>query len=345
MSRLVRLSVIAVTLLPLTGCLFRTHRVEPRISTARLEKASKQQLIEFINRQANQIQTLNATVTISPAVGGSKKGQVTEYTDISGFVLVRKPSMLRMIGLVPVLRNRMFDMVSDGKNFSLSVPPKNKFIVGRNDVIHPGHSTVENLRPQAIFDALLLREIDFQHELAVLENTTEPVVDAKSKKQLEEPDYTLDVVDKTEGDSVLSRKIIFNREDLLPHRQIVYDKDGNVVTDARYEEYQNTSGINFPTRITINRPQEEYDIILEVEKVRFNEQLTDDQFQLPQPPGSELVRLDLPEHERLNIPQPHPAAKKSEKKGGQSRGPSSRDGDQPPQSPDQEPEQPPGKAR
>ena len=345
MSRLVRLSVIAVTLLPLTGCLFRTHRVEPRLSTARLQQASKQQLIEFINRQANQIQTLNATVTISPAVGGSKKGQVTEYTDISGFVLVRKPSMLRMIGLVPVLRNRMFDMVSDGKNFSLSVPPKNKFIVGRNDVIHPGHSTLENLRPQAIFDALLLREIDFQNELAVLENTTEPVVEAKSKKQVEEPDYTLEVIDKTEGDAALARKIIFNREDLLPHRQIVYDKVGNVVTDARYEEYQNTSGINFPTRITINRPQEEYDIILEVEKVRFNEQLTDDQFQLPQPPGSELVRLDLPEHERLNIPQPHPGAKKSEKKGGQSRGPSSRDGDQPPQSPDQEQEQPPEKPR
>lgn len=343
MSRLVRLSVVAATLLPVTGCLFRTHRVEPRISTARLQEASKQQLIEFITRQASQIQTLNATVLISPAVGGRKKGQVTEYTDINGFVLVRKPSMLRMIGLVPVIRNRMFDMVSDGKNFSLSIPPKNKFIIGRNDVVHPGHSTLENLRPQAILDALLLREVDSAHELAVLENTEEPVVDAKSKKQVDEPDYTLDVIDKTDADGFLSRKIIFNREDLLPHRQIIYDKGGNVVTDARYEKYENMIGINFPTRITINRPQEEYDIILEVVTAKFNELLSDEQFQLPQPPGSELVRLDLPESERLNIPQPRPA-KKSEKKGGQSRGPSSRD-DDPPQSPDHEQEQPPERTR
>ena len=340
MSRFVRFSLIAVTLLPLTGCLLRTHRVEPRISTARLQEASKQQLIEFINKQAAQIKTLNATVNISPAVGGSKKGQVTEYTDISGYVLVRKPSMLRMIGLVPVIRNRMFDMVSDGKTFSLSIPPKNKFIIGRNDVIHPGHSTLENLRPQAIFDALLLREIDMVNEVAVLENTTEPVVEAKSKKQVEEADYTIDVITNSNkgDDPVLARKIIFNREDLLPHRQIIYDNDGNIVTDARYEAYQNLSGINFPTRVTINRPQEEYDIIIEVVKVRFNEPLTDEQFQLQQPPGSEVVRLDLPESERLNIPQPRPTKKK-----GQSHGSSSHGGDAP-QSPDQE-QEPPEKAR
>src|SRR5262249_28034019 len=155
-----------------------------------------------------------------------KKGEVTEYTDVPGYILVRKPGMLRMIGLVPVVRNRMFDMVSDGKNFALSIPPKNKFIVGRNDVIHPGHSSLENRRPEAIQDALLVREIDLQDEIAVLENTTEPVLEAKSKKQVEEPDYTIDVISKSDKDWTLARKIIFSREDLLPVRQIIYDKRG-----------------------------------------------------------------------------------------------------------------------
>jgi len=304
MSRFLRVTGIVVLLLPLSGCLFHSHRVEQRISTARLQEATKQQLIEFINNQAAQIKSLNATVTISPAVGGSKKGQVTEYTDVKGYILVRKPAMLRMIALVPVLGNRMFDMVSDGTNFWLSVPPKNKFIVGRNDVIHPSHSSLENLRPQAILDALLLREIDPKNEIAVLENATEPVLDAKSKKQVEEPDYNIYVISKSDGDWILSRKIIFNREDLLPHRQLVYDKNGNVATDARYENYQDLGGINFPAKITINRPQEEYDIILEVVKARFNEPLSDEQFKLEQPPGSQLVRLDLPESERMEIPQP-----------------------------------------
>jgi len=326
MSRFLRLAFVAVILLPFTGCFFRSHRLEQRISTANLQQASKDQLVEFINKQAGQITTLNATVNISPAVGGSKKGEVTEYTDVPGYVLVRKPGMLRMIGLVPVVRNRMFDMVSNGTSFWLSVPPKNKFIVGRNDVIHPSHSSLENLRPQAIMDALLLHEIDALNEISVLENTTEPVLEAKSKKQVEEPDYTLDVISKSGNDWTLSRKIIFSRQDLLPNRQIIYDKNGNVATDARYEKYNNLNGINFPTKITINRPQEEYDIILDVTKARFNEPLKDEQFQLAQPPGSQLVRLDLPETERMEIPQP-PHQKKNEKKGSSSHGTGARGSD------------------
>jgi outer membrane lipoprotein-sorting protein len=337
MSRLVRVTGIVVLLLPLSGCLFHSHRVEQRISTAHLQEATKEQLIQFIDNQASQIKTLNATVTISPAVGGSKKGQVTEYTDVKGYVLVRKPGMLRMIALVPVLGNRMFDMVSNGTNFWLSIPPKNKFIVGRNDVIHPEHSSLENLRPQAILDALLLREIDPQSEIAVLENATEPVLDAKSKKPVEEPDYTIDVISKSDGDWILSRKIIFNREDLLPHRQIVYDKNGDVATDARYENYQDLGGVNFPTKITINRPQEEYDIILEVVKARFNEPISDEQFKLEQPPGSQLVRLDLPESERMEIPQPR--QKKS--KPPQSYGPDGHSDDPPSSAPDQKQENTP----
>ena len=337
MSRIFRLALIAIILLPLSGCFFRSHRVEQRISTASLRDATKDQLVEFVNQQAEQIKTLNATVNISPAVGGSKKGEVTEYTDVPGYVLVRKPGMLRMIGLVPVVRNRMFDMVSDGKTFALSIPPKNKFIVGRNDVIHPGHSSLENLRPQAILDALLLRPIDFQTEIPVLENTTEPVIEAKSKKQVEEPDYTIDVISKLDSDWNLARKIIFSREDLLPARQIIYDKAGNVATDARYEKYDNLNGVSFPTQITINRPQEEYDIILQVVKARFNEPLKDEQFALEQPPGSQLVRLDLPETERMEIPQPPTGKKKNEKKGGASHTTGARGSDASANSPTSDP--------
>ena len=38
-------------------------------------------------------------MTIDTSVGGVNKGQVTDYKEIRGYVLARKPSMLRMIGL------------------------------------------------------------------------------------------------------------------------------------------------------------------------------------------------------------------------------------------------------
>jgi hypothetical protein len=301
----IRIPVFLLCLLPLGGCLFRSHSVERKVSTAVLKEATKDQLIEIINREASKIQTLNATVDISPAVGGSKKGKVTEYQEIRGYILLRKPAMLRMIGLFPIVRNRAFDMVSDGQTFKVSIPVKNRFIVGRNDVFHPSASALENIRPQHIFDALLVREIDAKNEVTFIEAGTEQVVDPKSKKKVDEATYEIGVVDHDPDPKIgwyLSRRVIFSREDLLPHRQIVYDKFGNIATDAKYDDFTDYDGLLFPATIDIWRPQEEYSIILKIVKLKINEPLDNEKFDLPQPAGSELVRLDVPPAERPGAP-------------------------------------------
>src|SRR5512147_1562935 len=199
-----RLSPILLLLLtlPTTGCLFRSHKVENRLSSAVLQSASQEELVDRVNASSAQIKTMNATVDIRAAVGGQKKGKVTEYTEIRGYILAEKPAMLRMIGLFPVVRNRAFDMVSDGANFKLWIPPKNKFIVGRNDVIKPNPAQpLENLRPQHIYDALLLHEIDPQNEIAVLEGASENVTDPKTHKPAEQANYILNVIHRDSDDT------------------------------------------------------------------------------------------------------------------------------------------------
>src|SRR5438876_795403 len=172
--------VVLLFVLPLTGCLFRSHKVQRQVSTAPLKSATQQELIDYINTQAAKIQTMQATVDIDTSVGGVKKGRVTDYQQIRGYVLARKPAMLRMIGLMPIVRNHAFDMVSDGRDFKLWIPPKNRFVVGRNDIeTHNIQQPLENLRPQHIYDALILREVDPQNEIAVMENSFEIVTDAK----------------------------------------------------------------------------------------------------------------------------------------------------------------------
>ncbi len=276
-----------------TGCLFRSHKVENHISSAVLKSASQQELIDIVNRDAQQIKTMNATVDIRAAAGGQKKGKVTEYTEIRGYILAEKPTMLRMIGLFPVVRNRAFDMVSDGANFKLWIPPKNKFIVGRNDVIKANPSQpLENIRPQHIYDALLLPEIDSKNEIAVLEGATEQVTDPKTHKPLEQANYILNVIRHyPDGQWSLSRKIFFDRVTLTPYRQIVYDKLGNVATDAQYADYRDFNGIRFPGHIEITRPQEEYNIGLSMVTLKLNESLKPDQFELQQPAGAQVVHL------------------------------------------------------
>ncbi len=295
MRRLVRspIAVLLLLALPLGGCLFRSRPVTVRMSTAKLLETSKDELIARINTEATKIQTLNSTVDIDVSVGGSKKGKITDYQSIRGYILVRKPGMLRMVGLMPVVRTRAFDMVSDGVEFKLSVPPKNRFIVGRNDVINPAaKQPLENLRPQHILDALLVREIDPRNEIAVLENSTEMVVDPKTKNTVEQPNYVLDVLDRSDAGWYLARKIIFSRTDLNPHRQIIYDRNGYVATDARYEDFRSFGNLLFPAQIAIWRPQEEYSITLNIIKLTLNQPVTDQQFALVQPPGAQVVNLN-----------------------------------------------------
>ncbi len=287
---------LLLAVLPTTGCLFRTRPVEETYSKAPLRESTQSGLIDSIERQAKTIKSLQATVDIDTSVGGAKKGHVTDYKEIRGYVLARKPAMLHMIGLLPIVRTTAFDMVSNGQEFKLWIPPKNRFVMGRNGMqTHNADQPMENIRPQEIYDALLIRPIDPEHEIAVLENGEEILHDVKGHRVLQE-DYELIVIRKQgENEGVLSRKIVFSRTDLRPHRQYIYDDQGKLVTDARYATYKEYDGVSYPSRIEIFRPQEEYDITLNVLKLEMNKPLRDDQFALEQPPGAEVVHLDHPQ--------------------------------------------------
>jgi outer membrane lipoprotein-sorting protein len=289
------LSLILATLLLLTGsgCLFRSHKVQSRLSNAPLLSATSAQLIDRVNAESAHIRTMNATVDIATSVGGQKKGKVTDYSEIRGYILAEKPAMLRMIGLLPIVRNRAFDMVSDGQNFKLWIPPKNRFITGANEVTTPSANPLENLRPQVIYDALLLREIDPKSEIAVVEAGTQVVRDPKNaNKTLDQDNYKLDVIRKdSNGQWYLSRKIYFDRVDLAPYRQVIFDRRGNIATDASYSDFQNYENVSFPSHIEIVRPQEEYTIGLKIVSLKLNTNFKPDQFELAQPAGAEVKVL------------------------------------------------------
>ena len=289
--RLASLVLLAVAVFPLGGCLFRTRHVDRQLSNAPLKTASQADLIQYINAQATAIRSLQATVDINASVGDEKNSQVTDYSEIRGYVLLRKPAMLRLKGLMPLVRNTAFDMVSDGEQFRLWIPTKNKFVMGANNFesLQPQHK-LENLRPQHIYDALLLPEIGADG-IAVLENGYETVLDAR-RHRVEQPDYQLAVIQRGPNGWYLSRKIEFSRTDLRPHQQQIFDLQGNVVTEVRYRDYKDYGGIEFPSGIEIDRPREGYDIALSIVKLELNRALTDEQFALEQPPGAEVVHMD-----------------------------------------------------
>jgi len=294
---------LMLAVLPATGCgLFsRTRPVEEQYSKAPLQQSTQQELIDSLSQQAEIIRSLQATVDIDSSAGGIKKGQVTDYKEIRGYVLARKPAMLHMVGLLPIVRTTAFDMVSNGQDFKLWIPPKNRFVMGKNEMQTTNTAQpMENIRPQNIYDALLIRPVDPDTEIAVLENGYEILHDAKGHRVLQD-DYELTVIKKYDKGWGLSRKIIFSRTDLKPHRQYIYDEQGKLSTDARYAEYKDYEGVNFASRIEISRPQEEYDITLNMLKLEINKPLKDEQFTLEQPAGADVVHLDGPQSSSVKV--------------------------------------------
>jgi outer membrane lipoprotein-sorting protein len=304
--------ILLIALLSATGCGFRSsHPVKMRTSTATLKDATLEQLVESINTNAEKLKTLKATVDIDSSVFQEKTDRVKDNPQVAGLILVRKPEMLRMRIYVPVIHNVMADMVSNGKKFELASPIKSKFYVGSNQQpVKPSPQPLENLRPQHISDALLLKPVEEGKEIAVLESTTEVVKDPKNHKDVQQLAYTVVVIDKDNAGYYLSRKIVFSRTDLLPHEQSIYDRQGRLVTFVRYENFSDYSGLLLPAIVAIQRPIEGYGITISMVKVDVNVPLTDEQFVLTQPPGSQLINLDtkssastIPEGENKKPPQ------------------------------------------
>jgi outer membrane lipoprotein-sorting protein len=146
-----------------------------------------------------------------------------------------------------------------------------------------------NLRPQVIVDALLVQAVDPQSELAVLEGGEHEVIDPGERKLALQSDYTLNIIKQNGRGWYLSRKVVFDRTDLRPHQQLLYDEHGSVITDVHYDEYRKFNGVFFPTNIQIRGSQEEYSIKLEVTNLTINAPITDDQLLLDVPSGAGLA--------------------------------------------------------
>src|SRR5438876_786046 len=77
--------------------------------------------------------------------------------------------------------------------------------------------------------------------------------------------YILTVVTHTPGGQpLLGRQLWFDRLRLQLVRQLIFDASGDILTDARYSDWQVYENVPFPKTIDINRPKDEYGVVLTV---------------------------------------------------------------------------------
>ncbi len=289
--------VLASLLLATPGCLVRkVAHVHAPDQTIPVRNATLAELVTKINAWSSAIHTLKATVDLEPTAGSVYSGVIKEYRDVKGFVLLQKPSTLRLQGQEPVIRTDIFDMVSSGEEFRLYIPSKHKFIIGKTTFHRPAKNALENLRPQHILQALTVAPIDAEHETSFSHEN-------QSRTQRRRY-YQVEIVESPRDRHVIPRRTVwFDRADLELVRVQFYEPDGTYTEDVRYSAYQDFQGVHFPTHIEVSRPAEDYEVTITIEKATFNEPIAREKFDLQKPEGADLVDLSTAKQEERSNDQ------------------------------------------
>lgn len=297
------------------GTKVSTKTVVPAAAKPVIKDATKEELLDKYNQIALGVKTVNATVELKPTAGSRYSGVIEEYHEVKAFLLAARPASVRMIGQAPVIGTTVFDMASDGETFRVSIPSKNKFLVGQVATERNSSKPIENLRPQHLLEALLWPEIR-KEEPVVLEEFNDETARY----------YVLTVLRGGYRMEIL-RKVWFDRADLQVARLQSYGPKGVLISDIRFSDWQpvtanpgqadsaagggETAAVSsFPRAIRIDRPHDDYRLDLQITKISVNEDIPADRFKLEQPAGSELVRVgensdskpatesNAPEHKR-----------------------------------------------
>jgi outer membrane lipoprotein-sorting protein len=290
LSHFLLISLLVASIAVLPGCsVSQKKAVKPTEAPAPLLTAAKDDLITQYNKQAEAVNSLNASVSMKLTAGSAYSGVIENYREVDGFILVAKPSSIRVIGQAPVVGKNVFDMVSDGQTFHIFIPSKGKFLVGPVDLKRPAKKPIENLRPQHLVDTLLWNPIA-PPEYVLFEEAVEPsgrfyiiTVERPALANNENPaGYPA---------WEIARKIWFDRTNLSIVRVESFAGEGKLVSDAHYSSWQPAGDTNYPREITIARPSDDYELHITIKKVTLNEPIAPNRFILAQPPGTELVDI------------------------------------------------------
>ncbi|MDP9051768.1 MAG: hypothetical protein M3O31_13780 [Acidobacteriota bacterium] len=277
----------------LTGCL-HTRTVPKTHPPAVVLSASLDQLLKQADDRYDAVRNMTLVIKLSTETGGSRKGEVTQYPDLKGYIVIGKDQNIQVY-LIHYLYGNVMNMVSDGKTFKMLIRPKNCALVGSDQVTSTSQKGLYSLRPSALLDPLLIQGLK-PNQLVSMTQDSRIITDPKKRKELiDDPDYDLEFLSEPQGKVARSQHVIhIDRINLMPWRQDIYNAEGKVETSAEYYNYKKFGEIDFPTKIVIKRPLDELGLTITVTSATFNGELASDQFKLDIPATVTTTNMDDP---------------------------------------------------
>ncbi len=261
------------------------RKIEIPPAYVQAKTATLDDLVTLINQRYSKVESIVASKFEVQFHGGSAElGFIEKYPRARGYLAAKWPSSIYVNILNPLTNSTLVAMASRNGEFQIWAPRDNKYVTGRTDVQLEEDKPLFNVRPQHLLNALIIEPVPAPDPLSVV--FLEEDQDASFKY------YVVNVLRRqTEtGSFCLQRKIWIERSVMRIARQQYYDC-GAVISDILYSAPVEKDDSLVSTGVDMNRAKEHYriDLKLEPEGLEVNRVVKDERFDIPRPPGSELV--------------------------------------------------------
>ena len=291
-----RVGILLLIVLPLwaaCGAPKTTSKVRIPPAYQNAQELGREELVELVNTRYASIASLTVSDLRFRFQGGSmERGYLEKYPKAKAYFVTQRPDKIYVNILNPVTKSTLVAMASEGETFQIWAPRENKYLTGHTDVRIESEDPLHQVRPVHLIPAILIEPI--------------PSGDPKYRYFVEEDQdqdfkyYVLGVVELKAGSQTaqLRRKLWFERSSMNLVRQQYYD-DGALVSAMRYGSPVELVGKVLNSEIQLERKREHYEIELDLNSktIAVDRAIRAGVFDLPQPPGAELVTLSRDERQ------------------------------------------------
>ncbi len=270
-----------------------TSKVHIPTAYDKVQEMGREELVEMVNTRYASIGSLTVSDLSFRFQGGSmERGYLEKYPKAKAYFVTQRPDKIYVNILNPVTKSTLVAMASEEGSFQIWVPRENKYLTGLTDVRIESENPLHHVRPAHLIPAILIEPIpsgDPNYRYFVKEDQDQ---DFKY--------YVLGVVELEAGSRAvqLRRKLWFERSSMNLVRQQYYD-EGALISSMRYRKPLEVVGRVLNSEIRVERKHEHYEIQLDLDSraIEVDRAIREGIFQLPQPPGAELVTLSRDERQ------------------------------------------------
>ncbi len=278
------LAILMLALLP-SGCR-KIIKTKVRVHKAPVQRqvlhSTLPDLVQLVNSSYASADSLIAKMSLELQGDIADEDYYERYRKTPAQLIARRPDSIRINVQNPLTRTTVVAMASNRARFQIWAPTKNKFVTGRTDLERNHENPVYNVRPEHVLPAILIEPLPVGPSTGVflIEET-----DASYKY------YLIHELDS--GNLRLKRRLWIERSKLELVRQDYYDTGGGVASSIRYTAPAAVGQAVVNTGIVLERPRDRYTLRLQLDpkSLKTGRQLEERHFDLPVPPGAELIEL------------------------------------------------------